>query len=217
MKCVLCGRRKGKRYCPAKNDSICAQCCGEKRILEIDCPDSCEYLRVGRNRETDEYTRFVRNMHGRREMHERVLRENQGVVAHLEYMLAQERRSTRDLRDKEVAEALDLLLESRRTEDKGILYEKTADDLRVESLRRMMRDVIESHRNPDPERREGLVGPQNKRLTLAAAIDCLEFVHDLIASHMSAGKNPSSYVDLLARIIPRELPGGGARGSIIIP
>ena len=47
MKCVLCDRRKGKRYCPAKQRDICAQCCGEKRVIEVACPSDCTYLTSG--------------------------------------------------------------------------------------------------------------------------------------------------------------------------
>ena len=218
MKCMTCNQRKGKRFCPAKNALICAQCCGEKRVLEIDCPESCEYLKIGRSREVKEYVRHIRNAEPRKsEMHERVLRENKDIVAHLEFVLAQARLTMRDLTDKDVVEALDLLLETYRTEDKGILFEKTTNDLRVDSLRRALRDVIESHRNPDKGGNEGLIGSQGKRLSLKSAIESLEFIRDLLASHLEAGVSPTSYVDLLARIIPRERPSDGARRSIIIP
>jgi len=42
--CPLCRQRKGKRACPAKGELICAQCCGTKRRVEIDCPDDCTWL-----------------------------------------------------------------------------------------------------------------------------------------------------------------------------
>jgi len=43
--CPLCQQHKGKRACPAKGDAaICAACCGQKRRIEIDCPESCSYL-----------------------------------------------------------------------------------------------------------------------------------------------------------------------------
>jgi hypothetical protein len=218
MKCIICNQRKGKRFCPAKNALICAQCCGEKRVLEIDCPESCEYLKVGRSHEVKEYVRHIRNADPRKsEMHDRVLRENEEIVAHLELVLAQARLTVRDLADKDAAEALDLLLETYRTEDKGILYEKTANDLRVDSLRRQLRGVVESYRNPDKGGNEALIGSQEKRLSLKSAIESLEFIRDLLASHLEAGVSPSSYVDLLARIIPRERPSDDTRRSIIIP
>jgi len=43
--CVICGRRKGKRKCPALNAFICTECCGTKRIKEINCTQDCIYLK----------------------------------------------------------------------------------------------------------------------------------------------------------------------------
>ena len=45
MVCPLCGERKAKRACPALNRHICAVCCGTKRLVEINCPADCVYLR----------------------------------------------------------------------------------------------------------------------------------------------------------------------------
>ncbi|MDP2343669.1 MAG: hypothetical protein Q8O67_22105 [Deltaproteobacteria bacterium] len=44
MKCVKCGKRKGKRGCPALGGDICSECCGTHRLKEIACPASCSWL-----------------------------------------------------------------------------------------------------------------------------------------------------------------------------
>lgn len=44
MKCVKCGRQKGKRACPALGGDICSACCGTHRLKEISCPADCQYL-----------------------------------------------------------------------------------------------------------------------------------------------------------------------------
>src|SRR5512136_2102853 len=123
MKCVVCGERKGKRSCPAKGALICPQCCGEKRVLEIDCPESCEFLQTGRNHES--HSQRMRNLYTsdplKLEKRHRVYGDYQALVAHVETFLAEERRLSRDLSDKDAAEALDLLLATLRTEEKGIL------------------------------------------------------------------------------------------------
>jgi len=46
-RCASCHQTRGKRQCPALNDLICPLCCGEKRIIEIDCPDDCTFLKAG--------------------------------------------------------------------------------------------------------------------------------------------------------------------------
>jgi len=44
MKCPLCLARPARRRCPALDRTICSVCCGTKRRVDIDCPDSCGYL-----------------------------------------------------------------------------------------------------------------------------------------------------------------------------
>ena len=45
-KCPKCERRKGKRYCPALDEGICAQCCAEHRLKTIACPQDCPHLQA---------------------------------------------------------------------------------------------------------------------------------------------------------------------------
>src|SRR5688572_14893948 len=48
MLCPVCNLRKAKRACPALGKSICAVCCGTKRLAEIACPADCGYLASSR-------------------------------------------------------------------------------------------------------------------------------------------------------------------------
>jgi hypothetical protein len=48
-KCGSCGERKGNRFCPGRNASICSLCCGTKREKEIFCLESCQYLKRGKD------------------------------------------------------------------------------------------------------------------------------------------------------------------------
>ena len=214
MKCPLCDQRKAKRQCPAKNALICAQCCGEKRILEIDCPESCSFLKTGREREIEDYGRRLRNLdENAQTRNRRILQDSQDAIVRLEYALSQERLVSHDLTDKDVVQAVEVLLETYKTEDKGVLYEKTSEDLRVEPLRRELRKIIESLRNPEGTESKGIVDPQNTRLTLSAAIDCLEYIRSIAAAYLQDRRSASGYVDFLARVIPRK----ETRSSIIMP
>ena len=190
---------------------ICAQCCGEKRILEIDCPESCPYLRVGRWHEmASENARHLRTEDPvKQQAQARVLDRFDREIMHLEYILARERRSSRDLADKDVAEALDLLLKAYRTEEKGVLYEQTSNNLRVDGLRRRLREVAESYRYPKED--------QQNRLRLRDVIECLEFIRGILASHMETDLTSTGYVDFLARTMPRGEEPGDRGSSLIIP
>jgi len=214
MKCVLCNQRKAKRFCPAKNAMICAQCCGEKRVLEIKCPESCVYLKAGRKRDSEDYARRLRNLDAAvQERNRRVVQDHRDVVVRLEYALSRERLLSHGLTDKVAAQAVDVLLETYRTEDKGVLYEKTSEDLQVESLRRELRNVVESFRNPEGEQGRGIVDPQNTRLPLGAAIECLEYIRSMLGAYIEGPHAATGYVDLLARLVPRE----EKRSSLIMP
>src|SRR5919204_4885793 len=48
MSCPLCRSRKPRRACPALHQTICAVCCGSKRLTEIQCPEDCVYLASAR-------------------------------------------------------------------------------------------------------------------------------------------------------------------------
>jgi hypothetical protein len=218
MRCVLCDQRKAKRNCPAKENSICAQCCGEKRVLEIACPESCEYLQIGRKYEEEEYGRLLRNSNAAHpERNNRVIQNYYEVAAHLEYTLAKERLSSRQMTDQDAVQALDLLIETYQTEENGIFFEKTSDNLRIDALRRELRTVIESYRNPKGKGHEGVVDPKEVRLPLHAAMDCLEFIRDMGKGSIEERRLPASLLNLLARIIPRTSESRAAGSSIIIP
>ncbi len=193
---------------------ICAPCCGEKRILAINCPESCAYLKSGREKDLEDHAKRIRNLdQGSRERNQRVLQNHRNVVAYLEYQLSRARLLSRDLADKDVAQAVDILLENYRTEDKGILYERTSNDLRVDALRRELRKIIESFRNPEGEKNKGIVDPKNSRLPLSAAIDCLEFIRSMIGAYEERPSSAIGYLEFLARAMPREKE----RSSLIMP
>jgi hypothetical protein len=214
MKCPLCDQRKAKRSCPAKGALICAQCCGEKRVFEIDCPESCPYLKTGRQREIEDYGKRLRNLDDNAQArNRRILQDCQDAIVRLEYQLSQERLLSHDLTDKDVVRAVDVLLETYKTEDKGVLYEKTSEDLRVEPLRRELRKIIESLRNPERTESKGIVDPQSTRLSLSAAIDCLEYIRSIASAYSQDRQSASSYIDFLARVVPKK----ETRSSILMP
>ncbi|MBW2261105.1 MAG: hypothetical protein JRG91_03950 [Deltaproteobacteria bacterium] len=62
-KCASCGARKGKRECPALGAGICAACCGQKRGVQIDCPDECGfYVPRGPDRSVEVFDRVIEKL-----------------------------------------------------------------------------------------------------------------------------------------------------------
>jgi len=214
MKCILCNKRKAKRSCPAKDGFICAQCCGEKRVLELDCPETCPFLIVGRERASADFGKLMQSQDTlQQEKYRRILKENKDVIAHLEYTIAQLRLSLRDLTDSDVSGGIDMLLDVYKTEDKGILYEQDSDDLLVESVRRELREVLEAYRYPEGKEAQGTVGPDHIRLRLQNAIESLELIKFMIDMYPKNRSSGGSYVGFLARMTPRK----ESKSSIILP
>jgi hypothetical protein len=50
-KCTICDARAAKRYCTARGEDICTQCCATEREVTINCPFECSYLRDSRRHE----------------------------------------------------------------------------------------------------------------------------------------------------------------------
>ncbi|MCI0486706.1 MAG: hypothetical protein L0229_08910, partial [Blastocatellia bacterium] len=46
--CIRCRKRSGKRFCPALRTKICAVCCAQERMIDLACPESCQYLQEAR-------------------------------------------------------------------------------------------------------------------------------------------------------------------------
>lgn len=211
MKCTLCEGRKGKRWCPAQRALICTQCCGEKRMIEIDCPENCEYLAAGRAREIEqEHMRYLRSAEvHERERYFRALSGHERVLAHLQLLIGEARRRVRDLTDGDVLEALDLLLATLRTEESGLLYERTSSNLRAEGVRRRLAEALEYYRQPAQADRE--------RLALKDAIECLEVIRSLAARHAASSPASREFVDFLARTAPRVGKEADPGSRIIVP
>jgi hypothetical protein len=54
-------------------------------------------------------------------------------------------------------------------------------------------------------------------LRLGDALACLGLVRELLGSHMESGESPSSYVDFLARMMPRDPARKTPGSSLILP
>ena len=51
MICPICNKRKARRFCPAKSESICTVDCATEREVTIDCPSDCPHLVASRQYE----------------------------------------------------------------------------------------------------------------------------------------------------------------------
>ena len=135
----------GRRACPALGESICAACCGTKRLVEISCPPECSYLRssqahppaaVQRQRERD--LRFlIPILDGMTE------RQNQLTLL-IQGFLRGDRPDAPAMLDDDVGQAARALAETYETASRGIIYEHSAGIPSAERLGVELRTLIES-------------------------------------------------------------------------
>jgi hypothetical protein len=221
MKCPVCNQKKAKRFCPAKGTQVCPHCCGEKRILEIDCPDDCQYLESGRRHEVELHGRYYTSPDPvRQQRNHKILSQFAEFISRLEYLLGDERHGSRDFTDRDAAAAVDLVLETLRTEQKGVLYERTSSDVRVDIVRRRIAEFVQSQRTPQaaaPTPGQIVQNPESEVMKLKDIVECLETIRDIIQNHLNDGPGVQGYVDFLARLLPRrpKIESGGS--SLIIP
>ncbi len=206
MKCPLCEARKGKRFCPAKQRQICAQCCGEKRVIEIPCPADCPYLSSGQ--EYHRWKDYQAQLGALEDPRERIRMVETLVhlgpfLDALEKGVVQYAGELQSLRDQHVEEAVSFLLETYRTESKGIIYEHSSTNPLVQALVRKLRDVTEQYRSGQE--------PDSPSLGPEEVVRCLKFVR-LNVRHYAGGRG-TDYLDFVRRNHPelagRQDPSGG--------
>lgn len=211
MKCAICGNRKGRRECPAKASLICPECCGTKRVLEILCPESCGYLVAGRENDIA-HNRSIIQAHidpAAQNKRNRIVEEHGDLLSALEYPLGEQRRSSRSFDDRMALEAVTLVLETLRTEDRGIIYERTSNHPEVDSVRRQLWELVQSLRFPRER--------NNPPLRLGIAVECLEFIQGTIEAVLRAGDGHRGYVDFLCRLLPGPDALADRGSSLIVP
>lgn len=210
MSCPLCRQRKGKRACPAKGANICSQCCGAKRLVEIECPPDCLYL-TGAHAPAWEGRAADRERDERRlGPHVARLKERQLHLVLLAMAGISGIRGRRsDLDDALLLQAVVALRKTVETRDRGVLYEHPAADARAQELVQELSGVFEArdgegevHRPSDPD--------------LAAALHALEAA---LAATAGEKEGPRAFLDTAARLVGRlgGAPANPPRPLIVEP
>ena len=125
-KCSLCETRRSRRNCPALGKDICAQCCGSKREVTVDCPLDCAYLVEGRNHEqlvpVGEYpNRDV-------EVSDAFLERNKPLYIFVLGTLHQTAKENPAVIDADMREAIAGLVQKYRAKQSGLIVEPALPD-----------------------------------------------------------------------------------------
>lgn len=141
MRCPLCQSRPAKRRCPGVDQTICAVCCGTKRLVEIRCPSDCGYLAASRQnppaverRQHEQDVMLMMPAVGQlTDRQSRFFFLFQSIVAR------QPSDPLRPLLDADVAEAAGSVARSLETAARGLIYEQVPQSLPAQALAAALR------------------------------------------------------------------------------
>lgn len=157
---------------------ICSVCCGTKRAREITCPEDCPHLQAGRAYLV-EHTPNADVLVLTRQL-------SPDLLNNIEYsILVVQKLRFRDLKDREVGEALDNVLKGIESK---IIYEFKSLDPRVEIITQALRRLIQLHQ----EGKEGLRRPEPEEL-----VTCLKTSRLVIKGTTRDHPESTAYLDLI--------------------
>lgn len=212
VKCVECNQRKGKRHCPALNRRICAQCCGENRVVKIPCAPDCAFLTTGQAYHgSKKYTSLLQNEENPQKRLKllRTMEENAEIIVLLELVIVGYAGSLTSFRDHDVLESVQLLKRTYQTESRGIIYEESSSNPLAQALVQEMRDTLEQMRAKGAS--EGL------RLGATTAMSCLEVIEADILYYLKTNGDSTEYLGFISRNHPEAASPGKQNGLIIVP
>jgi len=196
MKCVICGKRKGKRSCPARRALICPQCCGEKRGIEIKCPLDCQYYVEGQKNQQERIARERLKKEGMEVFIKRaeLFRKNPEFYSRTGFLLATLFRENGRLTDSDVAQALELVRKTLDTEKKGLIYGHKSNDIVIDNIAAKILDLIVEFKD-NPELLQN-------RVTVSHVLGVIEEFISEVKFHIEKKEDPQSFLIYLSRFYP---------------
>lgn len=191
MTCPSCGQRKGRRQCPALGQSICAVCCGTKRLIEIQCPDTCGYLVaarehpaavVRRQQERDVAALLPSISHMTERQYQLFFFFQTAIARHKPEGFSR-------LIDEDVAQAAGAVAATIETAARGVLYEHTPGSATAQRLAREMTAMLAEMRTQGAKVYDGEV---------AIALRAIE--RGVRDAHGKAAEE-NAYITLMGRLL----------------
>jgi hypothetical protein len=144
--CVICRKRRPRRFCPGVHGNICSICCGTEREQTVRCPLDCKYLIESRERETPPLL-------SEKELPHREIRISEEFLAEHETLLILVARSavvaaleTDGAVDSDVREALEAVIRTYQTRESGLYYETRPDNLIAARVAARLQEEIQNGR-----------------------------------------------------------------------
>jgi len=152
MTCVICNKRKEKRFCPAVHGRICPQCCGEQREVTLDCPSDCIYLQQAREHEKPRPLSDLEqaDLFPRIEIGDQFLYEHEHLIVGLTFALAKSVRSDRAINDADLIAALSTIAKTQETLlDSGLHYETPTTSISRQAIVAEVQKMLKEYREAE--------------------------------------------------------------------
>ena len=212
MTCPICEKRKAKRYCLAKAESICTVCCGTEREVTIACPSACPYLVESRRhgierREIDWSTVPFADT----KIASSFVAAHERLIMALGYAVCLRARDSVLLTDPDVIAALQSLAETYQTLSNGIYFEKAPEYLPQRDVYEALKAAIENYRKADTQN-AGMATLRDSDIR-----DALIFLTQLGATRTNGRPKGRAYLDFLRGQFKPEEFQKPSSGLLVVP
>jgi len=152
VSCVICEKRKEKRFCPAVHGRICPQCCGEQREVTLDCPSECVYLQQAREHEKPRPLQDLDPvaLFPQVEISDQFLYEHEHLILGLTFALAKAARADRALHDSDLIAALTSMARTYETlVNSGLHYETPTTSMSQQGITAEVQNMLKDYREAE--------------------------------------------------------------------
>jgi hypothetical protein len=129
------------------------------------------------------------------------------LLAEIEKCIVEYANDLTSIKDKDILEAIKLLKETYRTEEKGLIYERSSSNPLAQSLFKELRDLL--------ERRRTELANDGVSLTVSNLLDCCEVLDVDISYHLASKTEKAAFLNFIARNHPEAAGKKNQRGIII--
>jgi hypothetical protein len=211
LSCPICEKRKAKRFCPAKAETICSQCCGTEREVTIDCPSDCPHLVASRQYDLERKdTDWSKAPFAETKFRRTAVGELAGLIDALARSICQCASEHRPLTDLDVQAAIESLAETYRTLSSGLYYERPPDYAYQRELYLKLKEGIEEYKKALSQR----LGVANVRP--ADIRDALVFLAQLCFAHSNGRPKGRAFLDLLRSNFKSEELASSASNLVVL-
>jgi len=212
LACPICEKRKAKRFCPAKAETICAVCCGTEREVSIDCPSDCLHLKESRRQDAERREIDWEKMPFRdTKVPSSFVAAHEKLVLALSYSICLAARDNPQLVDTDVSAGLELLAETYRTLTSGIYYEKAPAYALQRAVYDGLKTAIDEHRKREAQE-AGLGATRDGEVR-----DALIFLAQLGATRANGRPKGRAYLDFLRTQFKSEELTRPASNIVLLP